>query len=839
MVSAKEEEQLNRAIQDSILTAAMDMRSPPDPPKSHHRLDTEPIARNEDYTTTFTETSRLTAYQRSQSMSAAEYQQRSSIERFKMHFTDAELNSGDTLIFVDFPELTKGFKIPVDCDGKQFRSKSLRVRSQNLLATGSSRFREMLKPSYQFRVLRRRKLVNKLPEGVKYVLDLTPPSEGDEVVFQITELSLTPGIIKWWSSYARLDVPYFLVKGHDDVCPCKQLADRSVTDPKTETISVKESGDNSGSQQTSVVTLPLSALELVSARNGGEKLQVAEVPAHFAIKDYCPIRHRNGIIRLLMLIERKQVFINSAPRLWTMVALAKIWDCVSVVQDPAIQWLMQGKNSKFLEILPEETIRIGGILENPQITRTAFRILVNELAFEQTASDEMKDGIDLTRVTLFGRRKGDPGDEFSNLIQHAALAFVERKTRLLTELQSPGILKEWKIPEYLELLKLEESLKCSALNLCKPALKLVESLKVQLQTVLASDIIGPSRLHNLFTSMEQNTVDSDRATYVEPPDFREFANVCQNMTPLQTLLTPYPYKRLKNSWEAWADIKNRKGDNSYGSLTEVTQVIAKEMGRLRECHKYLPWENELRPRLSEVLSEFSVQHHVPFYPLSLERLDVQVRSKLEELGGKILDNEQDLWTVSTKHFLLSLTSNETKFLPLWAGGLNDGTGGVFEDQLPPAEMGPDGPGPSYHTGITIASDASSMSGSLSERMWALSMRGSLTAASMEVRDSASTVYRPEKVIADDKSVLSESFHSDLADFHEARGEDAAVIIDAPEQRTQQDTLSSLDDFLQEPDGDYDSDSTSTISNDDFDLLLDCEDDMYTNELDTEIDVILI
>jgi hypothetical protein len=44
-----------------------------------------------------------------------------------------------------------------------------------------------------------------------------------------------------------------------------------------------------------------------------------------------------------------------------------------------------------------------------------------------------------------------------------------------------------------------------------------------------------------------------------------------------------------------------------------------------------------------------------------------------------------------------------KYLPLWADGLDDGSGGVFQEPVPLAEMGPSEPGPGYHTGFTVPS----------------------------------------------------------------------------------------------------------------------------------------
>ncbi|KAJ4164639.1 hypothetical protein LMH87_006302 [Akanthomyces muscarius] len=815
MVTAKEERDLREAVAAS-LKANENRPSFQNKPDSHHRLDTEPIARNEDCTAAILDPSRLPPFQQAQTIGSADFQQRHVVERFKMHFAEVELNEGDTLVFVDFPEPSKGKPPPVDCDGVPFRSQKLRVHSEKLLATGSSRLADMFQPTYQFRVVRRRKLVNQLPEGIKYVLDLTPPSEGEEMVFQITELSLTPGIIKWWSSYARLEVPFFLVKGHDDVCPCKDLADRCMTAAMIEPISAKEK-HMPGNGKSFVAMLPLSVSELTSARNHGKELQIQDIPAHFDIQDYCPIRHRNGIIRLLMLIEGKTVFMDSAPRLWTLVGLAKIWDCVSAVQDPAIQWLLQGKNSKFIEVLPEEAIRIGGIIESPQITRTAFRILVNELAFEKTATDKMKEQVDFSHVTLFGRRKGDPGDEFSNLIQHAALAFVERMTSRLAELHSPDVLEAWKIPEYMKLLKIEEALVAENSDSCKDALALISRLKSQLRLVLAHDINLLNRRLFLTQSIDRKEIDSDRATYVEPKDFQEFPDIWTAMTPVQKLMTQYPYKQFEAAWRRWVDL-NQRENGSHSCTAEVTQALGNEMGKLYKLYmNHHPWTGDINPDLYNILSENWLQPQDCLYPLTQDRLDFDVRSKLVELSVKMLDSEQDLPTINTKHLLLSLTTNETKFLPLWAGGCNDGTGGVFEDQLPPAYMGPNGPGPAYHTGITITSNASSLSGSFVDDMSGMNMAGSATAASVDVNDSISTIYRPDQVITDDKSIASESFYSDFADYHEARDD-----VAAPRQQKREVVPQSLDEFLQATDSD--SDSTATMGCDDYDTLDD--DDLY-------------
>ncbi|KAJ3475687.1 hypothetical protein NLG97_g9372 [Lecanicillium saksenae] len=810
-ISPMEKMNLRKAVEASLQSAPPG-GVPESDTSGHHEI-MEPVSRHRD-DNPYVDLMRLPPYQRTQMMGGSEFKEVHRAEMYRIQFPHVDLDQGDTLVFIDYPEPTKG-KPPADCDGVPFRSQHVRMHSERLLSTGSSKFSDMLNPTYQFRIQRRLKMVNKLPEGVKYVLDLTPPAEGDEMVFQITELSLTPGIIKWWSSYARLDVPFFLVKGHDDVCSCKHPVNGSSPPAQTDSGHIPEAGSQNQSQ-SSPLELPFSADGLESLRGAGKKLQIEEVPPHFDIPDYCPIRHRNGIIRLLMLIEGKGIFIDSAPRLWTLVALAKIWDCVSVVQDQALQWLLQGSNSKLIELLPEEAIRMGGILENAQVTRTAFRILVNELAFEQTATDKIKQAIDFNHVTMFGRRKGDPGDEFSNLIQHAALTFVERATKCRAELESDDVFETWGLPEYKKLLKIEQVLSRQNLKLCEPVLNMISDLKKKLKSILNPDILNLRNRLYVPAAWDMTQVDSDRAAYVEPSDFQKFAEIYRMMTPTQRLLTRFPYKHLHESWTQWTEYSIC--DDSRVSPAAYFKRLGAEMTRFSLAYKdRIPWDSDINQELSDILSDSWEMPYGPLYALRHSRIVSQVQRKIESLRARVWDKNQDLHLMTTTPFVLNLTEDELKFLPLWAGGLNDGTGGVFEDQLPPADMGPNGPGPAYHTGMTIPSDASSLSGSFVDDMSAMNMAGSTTAASVAVHDSMSTIYRPDQVIVDDKSIASESFKSDFSDFHEARDK-----IDASGQK-KEDVEESLDDFLQICDDESDSDDT--IGCDDFDTL-DEDDDFY-------------
>ena len=95
----------------------------------------------------------------------------------------------------------------------------------------------------------------------------------------------------------------------------------------------------------------------------------------------------------------------------------------------------------------------------------------------------------------------------------------------------------------------------------------------------------------------------------------------------------------------------------------------------------------------------------PFF--SIEILHAQVSNYLRTLALTMLSAETDINELTDT--LLCLTDAEYKFLPLWAGGNDDGSGGVVDTDMPPAiHGGPSGPGPSYHTGSTVGSRASSV-----------------------------------------------------------------------------------------------------------------------------------
>lgn len=102
----------------------------------------------------------------------------------KLSLTNSSL--GDTLIYLDSP-LT-----PLQ---------PIRVPSATLLSSGSSILTQYLtSPTYQHRILRRKKLLkNGLPLGVRFVIDLSPPVEGEDAV-EVTERLWCPDNVRRWKT---------------------------------------------------------------------------------------------------------------------------------------------------------------------------------------------------------------------------------------------------------------------------------------------------------------------------------------------------------------------------------------------------------------------------------------------------------------------------------------------------------------------------------------------------------------------------------------------------------------------------------------------------------------
>ncbi|KAL2876383.1 hypothetical protein SGCOL_008383 [Colletotrichum sp. CLE4] len=723
--------------------------------------------------------------------------------QFLLHDIENELNKGDTLIFVDFPTPVKPAD-SVDCFIYAWNSVRFRMHSKKLLATGSSKFAEMLNPTYQFRVQRRRKIAKNLPSGIKYVLDLTPPSEGDDLVFQMTEASLTPGIMDWWTAFDKHGVDDYVVRGHDDVCSCWKEANFDNFNVIIDKISTSEAARDDNKERDPEMDYAISsaireslrdvvpensknkerlyredkglAARVLEKRSRGD-LSAAPIPPYRRIPDYCPIRHRVNILRLMCIIANKRVFIDSAARLWTLVAVAKILDCTSVVRDLVLQWITTPNNTSFIEVLPEESLQLGVTLKLDAVTRTAFRILVNELALEEAA--DVKGTPKAAAYTVFGRKRHDPGDDLNNLIQHAARAMVERVSWPVNQLVSDTIFDDLQIPEWARLQTLIGMLSsCPNDPVMVKAKVSALTVSFSLKTLWETNVVY-KLLRKPLDADDLQKIDDHRASYVDIQNFNRFEIIYNQFNNVQKALCPFLYKTTGNKWTSLSEVFT-SGASGQMNMYNVVSTLWKHLKEVLYAHPSFACDDAWMAVLN-LPRPFSMKDpqdtcelNVPGaykYGFDNHAFQKPLQDFLRPLYQECVRADFEIRMNLTPHLLLNLHQNELKFLPLWAGGNDDGTGGVFEHSLPPAEYGPAGPGPAYHTGITIPSDASSTTGSMSSELRQLRLEGSgstIGPGSVDVQDGISTVFNPNRVIADDVSVRTESFTDGDSEFGNAK-----------------------------------------------------------------------
>lgn len=93
----------------------------------------------------------------------------------------------------------------------------------------------------------------------------------------------------------------------------------------------------------------------------------------------------------------------------------------------------------------------------------------------------------------------------------------------------------------------------------------------------------------------------------------------------------------------------------------------------------------------------------------LDTFLLQVNDKIGDVCAEMLappdfSTRSDALELALTDTLVCLVESEWKYLPLWAGGNDDGSGGVFDDSVPLAEAGVSAgaPGPGFHTGLSSA-----------------------------------------------------------------------------------------------------------------------------------------
>jgi hypothetical protein len=274
-------------------------------------------------------------------------------DRNAIAYSKSLLNEGDTMVFITYPGNSKLY----DPTGFPLTSKTHLVHSEKLLATGSKMFEDLLSDWRQHRMRKRKGYQNGLPEGIKYILDLTPPDEGDEAVDLTSELSCSLGIRHWYSMENRCCVPHNLVGGKDEVtkpifspgdgpalidfhnsgvdktpthdCGGENPPGETSSNPVDISSRLREDVADIALKQT----MEISKREFFATYHADGQADPEAKERYLKVEEvleYCQIRHRAGIERLLQAIEGKDPRLDSAPKVWTFFVLSKYFDCTKV-----------------------------------------------------------------------------------------------------------------------------------------------------------------------------------------------------------------------------------------------------------------------------------------------------------------------------------------------------------------------------------------------------------------------------------------------------------------------------------------------------------------------------
>jgi hypothetical protein len=352
-----------------------------------------------------------------------------------------------------------------------------KIHSKNVLSSGSAKLERLLGQSSQFRIERRLRKQGILPGGkphdIKYLLDLRPPSEDEDAIFLITELSCSKGILTWFKAQKKYDIPRTMVCGQDDASLLSKQSvfasgaqkkpgtwKKPVAPKKSQTQSSTSQAvindDSSGDKDPKVSRIgnwegvfpAAPAIQEDVADEEDEVQATADVdkgkepsgvrPDGVANEvstkqvdiqpEYSQLRHWSAIERLLHAIEGNDPMLDSAPKLWTFFAVATYFGCASNerVSGWITKWLFTAPNHNFIQCNPEVCYRIGLGIQSEDLLKDAFSLLVGEKALIDVRRDHSDvESFDPT-VSVAGRKLGLLDEDELGRIAYVANIFTKR-----------------------------------------------------------------------------------------------------------------------------------------------------------------------------------------------------------------------------------------------------------------------------------------------------------------------------------------------------------------------------------------------------------------------------
>ncbi|KAL3430266.1 hypothetical protein BDV09DRAFT_178889 [Aspergillus tetrazonus] len=554
----------------------------------------------------------------------------------------------DTLAFIDPLSYKPAWSLHPSCA----QSIGHRIHSWKLLGSASPFLQAQFEQRTQERNTNRR---GGLPEGIKYIVDLTPPSIEDEALLTISELSCPLGIRTWAYSQSRWNLPEDLVGG-----------------PETQ-------GD-------------------VRDQSG-------------RLAEYSPERHRAGIVQVLRVLEGLEPKLDTPCKLWTFFAVAKLYGLASMPEFSVRvrDWVYEGNNRRLIEVYPEITYRLGKGIQCAHMMRDSYCVLVGEEAL-RLLRDCSTPAPRKRKTTVHGRPLGSLDDDDEQRVQYAGESLLGYVIEQFVELAGTDM--RWLhrsemfqnvlaySPRTQEALETKEKLISCLKDFVRTSI--IVALSQRTKTRLLTNAFQRPMTYpttdflDVFNSLSLTERLMSRTFWTLLSDTRltEHDGSADVAVPWGTSLAS-----LGGEFGAFRDqhdaiIRRITKQELYSRVTAFNRLsLNTNIGPQPDRHQHRHSGNEYNELTYGPGGHFSV-------PLFLKQAYYHRRAFIKRIFLQARD-EMNYVIADT---ITSLTEQQYQFLPLWADGCDDGTGGVYANQIPLAEVdGFSAPGPSIHTGSAAPS----------------------------------------------------------------------------------------------------------------------------------------
>lgn len=670
-------------------------------------------------------------------------------------------DEGDTAVYIDPPPMSeRTFNYDRIC--RHFETPHV-VSSQKLKNLQSPKIEALFAPTAQFRTKRR--LANaglnvRFDDRVKYFLDLRVPETDTEALVLLEGLTCSAGILAWARAQKLYNIPKKFICGQDNPDLLQGWSKAPVTSqPKSQNEKGIDSKDKDrkdveepSQKETKSSQPPEKVLNwggeiprppsVVEGDNENRKdstaieekhdpkpdiVQTSKVKAEPHLQEeYCPLRHRSAIERLLHAACGNSPHLDSAPKMWTYFAIAKYFECAHHpnISSEITVWLTEGSNSSFIQANPEVSYRIGMGIKSEHIVQTAFSILAAERALAIAQSPR---ALPHNRIASIHRTKVENlDDDEKNRVDHAANRFLHRITDLFHDLVDENMQWVESIPEYQRLLEYVSTTS----NEFIARGDLLRTLKSHVRARIYHILCRPARITGRMTDHECEQVTKFYPIPKNLPDVYEELRCSARILSRTFWLALYdehweePVRPDFDSRDITippgATILPRMNCPSSSDVQNAIEIFNDTLRRAAPhpepfCHGHQAPEGEWQwswEPYPDQTTDGQSDRFLTYSPFDAYAFQSGVGLYLHRLLEPVLYPAHigqggfrlPTFLIDT---LLCLNEEEFKYLPLWAGGLDDGeTGAVFEEaDVPLLEAGGFAPGAGIHSAASAANSS--------------------------------------------------------------------------------------------------------------------------------------